>query len=201
MIGCQSASGIWFLIAYQTYFLQQGGVTKPFEYTIMTSCVGFIGVNVGMYAIRHLVGRRAILIIGATACGICQLAPAIAASASDNLAMRANILTAFIALFKFFYNGCVGAASYPVATEVVSTRLRAWTVGSATAIGYLLAWLVSFCSPYFINPAELGLVSNSFTRASKDRFTDSMNLTGCQIWLRMVRSELRLRDILLLLYA
>ncbi|KAK5054454.1 hypothetical protein LTR84_001344 [Exophiala bonariae] len=157
MIGCQSASGIWFLIAYQTYFLQQGGVTKPFEYTIMTSCVGFIGVNVGMYAIRHLVGRRAILIIGATACGICQLAPAIAASASNNLAMRANILTAFIALFKFFYNGCVGAASYPVATEVVSTRLRAWTVGSATAIGYLLAWLVSFCSPYFINPAELGL--------------------------------------------
>lgn len=174
MIGCQSASGIWFLIAYQTYFLQQGGVTKPFEYTIMTSCVGFIGVNVGMYAIRHLVGRRAILIIGATACGICQLAPAIAASASDNLAMRANILTAFIALFKFFYNGCVGAASYPVATEVVSTRLRAWTVGSATAIGYLLAWLVSFCSPYFINPAELGLVSDCFTRPSKDLFTDSM---------------------------
>ena len=55
MIGCQSASGIWFLIAYQTYFLQQGGVTKPFEYTIMTSCVGFIGVNVGMFAMRHLV--------------------------------------------------------------------------------------------------------------------------------------------------
>lgn len=146
------------MIAYQTYFLQQGGVTKPFEYTIMTSCVGFIGVNVGMYAIRHLVGRRAILIIGATTCGLCQLAPAIAASISDNLALRANVLTAFIALFKFFYNGCVGAASYPVATEVVSTRLRAWTVGSATAIGYLLAWLVSFCSPYFINPAELGLV-------------------------------------------
>ncbi|ETI26647.1 hypothetical protein G647_10408 [Cladophialophora carrionii CBS 160.54] len=157
MIACQSASGIWFLIAYQTYFLQQGGVTKPFEYTIMTSCVGFIGVNVGMFAMRHLVGRRAILIIGATACGLCQLLPAVTASAGVSPRVQANTLTAFIALFKFFYNGCVGGASYPVATEVVSTRLRAWTVGSATAIGYLLAWLVSFCSPYFINPAELGL--------------------------------------------
>lgn len=167
------------MIAYQTYFLQQGGVTKAFEYTIMTSCVGFIGVNVGMYAIRHLVGRRAILIIGATACGICQLAPAIAASTSNNLAMRANLLTAFIALFKFFYNGCVGAASYPVATEVVSTRLRAWTVGSATAIGYLLAWLVSFCSPYFINPAELGLVRTSlFDSRSKDRITNACEPPG-----------------------
>ncbi|KAJ9611680.1 hypothetical protein H2200_004864 [Cladophialophora chaetospira] len=157
MIACQSASGIWFLIAYQTYFLQQGGVTKPFEYTIMTSCVGFVGVNVGMFAMRHLVGRRAILIIGATACGLCQLLPAVTASAGVSAKIQASILTAFIALFKFSYNGGVGGASYPVATEVVSTRLRAWTVGSATAIGYLLAWLVSFCSPYFINPAELGL--------------------------------------------
>lgn len=159
MIGCQSASGIWFLIAYQTYFLLQGGVSKAFEYTIMTSCIGFIGVNVGMFSMQHLFGRRNILMIGAMGCCLCQLAPAIAASTSENLTFRANILTAFIALFKFFYNGGVGVASYAVATEVVSTRLRAWTVGSATAIGYLLAWLVSFCSPYFINPAELGLVS------------------------------------------
>ena len=161
MIACQSASGIWFLIAYQTYFLQQGGVTKPFEYTIMTSCVGFIGVNLGMFAMRHLLGRRAILMIGATACGICQLLPAVTASAGVSTSVQASVLTAFIALFKFSYNGGVGGASYPVATELVSTRLRAWTVGSATAIGYLLAWLVSFCSPYFINPAELGLVSSS----------------------------------------
>lgn len=159
MIACQSASGIWFLIAYQTYFLQQGGVTQAFEYTIMTSCVGFIGVNVGMYAMRHWLGRRSILMIGALSCALCQLSPAIAASVGASPKIQASVLTAFIALFKFAYNGGVGAASYPVATEVVSTRLRAWTVGSATALGYILAWLVSFCSPYFINPAELGWVS------------------------------------------
>ncbi|KLU82262.1 hypothetical protein MAPG_01336 [Magnaporthiopsis poae ATCC 64411] len=56
---------------------------------------------------------------------------------------------------RFFYNAGVGSASYPVATEIVSTRLRAYTVGSATSLGYVLAWLTSFCSPYFINPTEL----------------------------------------------
>ncbi len=91
MIGCQSASGIWFLIAYQTYFLLQGGVTKAFEYTIMTSCIGFIGVNVGMFSMRHLFGRRNVLMIGAMGCCLCQLAPAIAASTSDDLTFRANI--------------------------------------------------------------------------------------------------------------
>ena len=156
MIACQTASGIWFLIAYQTYFFIQGGVTKGFEYSIMTTCMGFLGVNLGMYAMRHLVGRRAILIIGATACGLAQLGTAIAYSTAGPGSVTAtNSLVAFLTLHKFFYNGCVGAASYPVATEVVSTRLRAWTVGTATSLGYVLAWLTSFCSPYFINPTEL----------------------------------------------
>lgn len=159
MIACQTASGIWFLIAYQTYFFIQGGVTRGFEYSIMTTCLGFLGVNLGMYAMRHLVGRRAILIIGATACGLAQLGTAVAyTTAGAGSATATNALVAFLTLHKFFYNGCVGAASYPVATEVVSTRLRAWTVGTATSIGYVLAWLTSFCSPYFINPAELNWV-------------------------------------------
>lgn len=161
MIASQTASGIWFLIAYQTYFLQQGGVTKAFEYTIMTTCCGLLGAMIGLHLI-HRIGRRAILISGATMCGLCQLAPAIAASTSASPRLVANLLTAFIALFKFFYGTGVGAANFPVATEVVSTRLRAWTVGSAVGLGYLLAWLVGFFSPYFINPARLNMVCRGF---------------------------------------
>lgn len=68
-----------------------------------------------------------------------------------------SILVGFMAIFQFGYNSCVGAVSYPAATELVSSRLRAHTVGSATSLGYILAWLCSFCSPYFINPDDLGL--------------------------------------------
>ncbi|EAU38341.1 predicted protein [Aspergillus terreus NIH2624] len=155
MIGCQTASGVWFLIGYQTYFFTVCGIAKAFEFSIMNTCFGFLGVNIGMYAIRNLLGRRGILMLGAIACGLCQLATAIAATVSPNSLPTGQTLVAFTALFMFFYNGCVGAASYPVATELVSSRLRAWTVGTATSLGYLLAWLTNFCTPYFINPEHL----------------------------------------------
>jgi hypothetical protein len=70
-----------------------------------------------------------------------------------------NVLVAFTALFMFCYNAGVGVASSPLATEMVSSQLRASTVGSANALGYFLAWLIGFCSPYFINPQDLNWVS------------------------------------------
>lgn len=171
MIGCQTASGVWFLIGYQAYFFTVCGITKAFQYSIMNTCFGFLGVNVGMYAIRKLFGRRSILIIGSIACGLCQLASAIAATISPNTLAMGKALVGFTALFMFFYNGCVGAASYPVATELVSSRLRAWTVGTATSLGYLLAWLVNFCTPYFINPEHLNWVGG----------LSSFNFEGLQV--------------------
>jgi hypothetical protein len=196
-----TASGIWFLIAYQTYFFIQGGVTKGFEYSIMTTCLGFLGVNIGMYAMRHLIGRRTILIIGAMACGLAQLGAGIAYSTSGpGTTVTTNCLVAFITLHKFFYNGCVGAASYPVATEVVSTRLRAWTVGTATGLGYVLAWLTSFCSPYFINPAELNWYVH-FLAGLQVTDTDQIKQQGRPVLLHLGGIELRVRGVLLPVYA
>lgn len=43
MIGCQTASGIWFIIAYQTYFMTVAGVKDPFGFSIMNTCISFIG--------------------------------------------------------------------------------------------------------------------------------------------------------------
>lgn len=120
--------------------------------------MGLVGVVLGMIAMNKLIGRRWHLMLGSLACGICQLIMAVAWSVSSTARSTGNILVAFLAIFFFFYNGGVGAASYPVATELVSSRLRAWTVGTATALGYILAWLASFCTPYFINPMDLNWV-------------------------------------------
>lgn len=159
VIAAQSASGVWFFIAYQTYFLALAGITKAFEYAIMSTCIGFIGVFVGLFSLNRLCGRRTVMIVGAATCGLCQLASGIASSAAPGTKEMGNVLVAFTVLFMFCYNAGVGAASSPIATELVSSRLRAWTVGSANALGYFLAWLVGFCSPYFINPQDLNWVS------------------------------------------
>ncbi|EAQ85515.1 hypothetical protein CHGG_09529 [Chaetomium globosum CBS 148.51] len=39
--------------------------------------------------------------------------------------------------------------------ELPSQRLRSFTFGFATAIGFFLAWLTTFTTPYFINPQAL----------------------------------------------
>lgn len=134
-------------------------VDEAFKYSVMKSCLGFVGVNLGIYLMRHVVGRRSIMMIGSATQGLCMLIVAITATTSAGTLTARNCLIAFTSLYMFAYNAFVGAASYPVATELVSTRLRSWTVGSAISLGYFLAWLTGFCSPYFINPENMNWVS------------------------------------------
>ncbi|KXX77767.1 General alpha-glucoside permease [Madurella mycetomatis] len=152
-----TASGVWFLISYSTYFMIVSGVSvdDSFKFSIMKTCIGFIGVFLGMYLMRYVFGRRSTIMIGGLLQGMCLLAMALTATTQAGTELARNSVIAFVALFFFFYNAFVGDASHPVATELTSTRLRTWTVGSANSLGYLFAWLASFCSPYFINPDKL----------------------------------------------
>jgi hypothetical protein len=120
-------------------------------------------------------GRRTILMTGAITQGLSMLGLAISATVAPGTFAARNCLIAFIALYQFSYNAFVGDASYPTATELVSTRLRSWSVGSAISIGYLLAWLTSFFSPYFINPENLNWVSGGMHALSWQFYT--LNLT------------------------
>ncbi|KAI4869218.1 general substrate transporter [Hypoxylon rubiginosum] len=149
VIATQTGAGSWFIISYSTYFLIVSGLS------VDEACLGFIGVNVGMYLMRHVMGRRTVLMTGAVAQGCCMLAMAVSATVASGTVSARNCLIAFTALYQFSYNAFVGDATYPTATELVSTRLRSWSVGSAISLGYFLAWLTGFTAPYFINPEDL----------------------------------------------
>jgi hypothetical protein len=68
-------------------------------------------------------------------------------------------ILAMVMIWQFFFNASINTTSYLVAIELVSSCLRAWTVGSGMLIGFVIAWLTSFCTLYFINPTALNLVS------------------------------------------
>ncbi|KAI1773940.1 general substrate transporter [Hypoxylon cercidicola] len=157
VIATQTGAGSWFIISYSTYFLIVSGlsVDDAFGFSVMNTCLGFIGVNVGMYLMRHVMGRRTVLMTGAVTQGCAMLGMAVSATVAPGTISARNCLIAFTALYQFSYNAFVGDATYPTATEMVSTRLRSWSVGSAISLGYFLAWLTGFCSPYFINPEDL----------------------------------------------
>lgn len=157
IIATQTGAGSWFIISYSTYFMTVAGLSTDdaFKFSVMHTCLGFIGVNVGMYLMRHIMGRRSVLMTGAAAQGLAMLGMAISATVAYGTVSARNCVIAFTALYQFSYNAFVGDATYPTATEMVSTRLRSWSVGSAISLGYFLAWLTGFCSPYFINPEDL----------------------------------------------
>ena len=151
-------TGVNFIFYYSTPFLQStGAIENSFLISMIFTLVNVCSTPLSFWTVERF-GRRTILIFGAITCGLCELACGISASVSPNSKETGTVLVAFTALFMFFYDMCQGAASYPVATEVVSSRLRAYTVGTATALGYFLAWLTGFCSPYFINPQDLNWV-------------------------------------------
>ncbi|KAI0195435.1 general substrate transporter [Astrocystis sublimbata] len=157
VIATQTGAGSWFVISYSTYFMTVAGlsVNEAFKFSILNTVLGFIGVNFGIYLMRHVMGRRTILMTGAVTQGAAMLGLAVSATVASGTFAARSCLIAFLAIYQFSYNAFVGDATYPTATELVSTRLRSWSVGSAISLGYLLAWLTSFFSPYFINPENL----------------------------------------------
>ncbi|KAK3323362.1 general substrate transporter [Cercophora scortea] len=150
-------SGAWFFIPYSTYFMIISGVPvrDVFHYHIINTCLGLVACNLGLSLIRHVCGRRTFLMLGAALNGLCMLGMAVSSTVDTSPETARACLVAFVSLFLIVYSLATGLVTRPVATELVSTRLRAWSFGLTVAVSHLNIWLVSFCTPYFINPEHL----------------------------------------------
>lgn len=87
---------------YTTYFLKIAGVTNAFGFSVMVTCMGLIGVLTSFALVRYI-DRRTVMLIGVGACGLCQLAFAIAWSAAPGTAATGRVVVALICLLTFFY--------------------------------------------------------------------------------------------------
>lgn len=96
------ANGSSWTNIYTTYFLSIAGVTKPFAFSIMMTCMGLLGVLFSATFIRHI-DRRTVLMVGVSACGLCQLSFAVAWSAAPASKVAGKAVVAFLALFTFSY--------------------------------------------------------------------------------------------------
>ncbi|KAF2190562.1 MFS transporter [Zopfia rhizophila CBS 207.26] len=150
-----SSSGVWLVIGYGTFFFQMAGVDKPFLATILKSLMGFFGVCLGMALCYKTIGRRFSMLLGHGGAAIFMLGMGIAHSVAPQSKEAGKAIVACALLYHFTYNGFSGALSWPVANELVSSRLRVITIGVGTGINYVFAWLTSFTTPYFINRTEL----------------------------------------------
>ncbi len=82
--------------------------------------MGLLGVLASLLFVRHI-DRRVILLTGVGACGLCQLAFAVAWTAAPGSAAAAKAVIAFISLFTFFYvayGKTLAYTLYPNASDI-----------------------------------------------------------------------------------
>jgi len=134
-----SSSGIWLIIAYGTFFFQMAGVDHPFLATVLKSVLGLTGVCVGIFAAQKFMGRRSMVLLGHGMATLCMLGIGIADTVAPHTTPTGKAIVACALLYYFFYNGFSGAISWPIASELVSSRLRVLSIGTGTGVNYVFA--------------------------------------------------------------
>ncbi|KAI1426736.1 MFS transporter [Xylaria sp. FL1777] len=149
-----SANGSSWVNIYTTYYLQIAGVSNPFAFSILITGIGLVAAIVSSLFIRFI-DRRAVVIIGASVCGLTQLAQAIAWTVSPGSVATGIVVVVFNGVFVFFYVA-YSPFAWLLGGEYPNSALRGYCFGIATALNFLGNFLGTLTAPYFINPASLG---------------------------------------------
>ena len=151
------ASGIYFLVAYGTYFLQVSKIPNPFVWNIGIQSLSVVGAVLGMVLQRYY-GRRTIFISGniIVTATLFTVASIWTGAGNVHTTEQGKGIVAMIMLMNFSYSFSIGPTGWLVAGELPSNRLRSMTFGIGMACGFFCAWLTSFTTPYFFNPQNLG---------------------------------------------
>lgn len=112
---------------------------QAFLLTIMKSVCGLFGVLVAIFLAQKFFGRRVMMLTGHSVATICLFGVAIAGTVAPNSDEAKRAIVACLLIYYAFYNGFSGALSWPVANELVSSRLRVLTIGTGTGINYVFA--------------------------------------------------------------
>lgn len=141
--------GAMFVIAFGTYFMQVIGVSDPFKWIVATNWIGVAGLFCA-YTVLDRWGRRTLLLIGTTACGLSMLFIGLIFSL-PNIQGSSAVSTGVIFLlawYHFFFNFGVVPTTYLVAGELPAQNMRAYSAGLSAGSGFVFAWLTTFTAPY-----------------------------------------------------
>ncbi|RYO45621.1 hypothetical protein AA0116_g13198 [Alternaria tenuissima] len=154
-VSTQAASGAMFMIAYGTYFFQMANVGSPFMNSCILTSVGVLAIMVNSSIISKIGRRRVFLMTGLSICGVTQLIIAAVYHVNPGTTGTGKVIVGLSVVYIIGYNGMIAAYAWLTGGEIPSQRLRSYTFGIASAVGFAGAWLATFTAPYFINPESL----------------------------------------------
>lgn len=141
-----AANGVPFITQYGIYFFMQSGDTNPFRSGVILLCVGLIGAMLTPF-FTGKVGKRWILMIGATVQSLCMLGVALVYTIRGIDPFAGRVILAMAAIYLFTASGTTSPFSWQVATEVPSQRMRGHTLGFTSSVTYLMGWCITFTIP------------------------------------------------------
>ncbi|KAF7331036.1 putative glucose transporter rco-3 [Mycena venus] len=129
--GWQQLTGINFIFYYGTTFFQSAGIQNPFIITIIAdvvnTCMTIVGIN-----LIDRVGRRRLLLIGATGMMVCEYIVAIVGvtagktTTGDGVNQTAQrVLIAFVCFYIAFFATSWGPVAWVVTGEIFPLNIRA----------------------------------------------------------------------------
>ncbi|GME48296.1 putative mfs monosaccharide transporter protein [Neofusicoccum parvum] len=155
-ISTQAASGAMYMIAYGTYFFEMAHIGDAFRNSCILNGVGVAAIVINTFIISRFGRRRIFLTVGMFICGLTQLLVAVVYTVNPGTLSTGRAIVGLSVVYIVGYNGMVATYAWLSGGEIPSQRLRSYTFGIASSIGFLGAWLATFTAPYFINPESLG---------------------------------------------
>ena len=146
----QQLSGINFIFYYGTTFFGNLGVHSPFTIQILTNTVNVVSTIPGMFLVEIL-GRRRLLLIGASGMAISQLAVAAIGTAVPHLHVGNVVLIIFVCCFIFFFASSWGPVVWVVTSEIYPLKIRAKSMSISIACNWLLNFAIAYGTPYLVN--------------------------------------------------
>lgn len=147
----QQLSGCNFIFYYGTTFFENINIKSPFTVQLITNVVNVVSTIPGMFLVESL-GRRRLLMIGASGMAISQLIVAAIGTAVPADHHSANIvLIVFVCTYIFFFAASWGPVAWVVTSEIYPLKVRAKSMSISTASNWILNFAIAYGTPYLVN--------------------------------------------------
>ncbi|KAG0651721.1 putative glucose transporter rco-3 [Hyphodiscus hymeniophilus] len=145
----QQLSGCNFIFYYGTVFFQNIGIKSPFTVQLITNVVNVASTVPGMFLVETL-GRRRLLMIGASGMAISQFVVAAVGTAAPDVQAANVVLIVFVCCFIFFFAASWGPVVWVVTSEIYPLKVRAKSMSISTASNWLLNFAIAYGTPYLV---------------------------------------------------
>ncbi|PVH96276.1 general substrate transporter [Periconia macrospinosa] len=157
----QQWTGVNFIFYYGTTFFQQIGLKNSFVISMITTAVNVGSTPLSLWIIEKL-GRRMLLIYGATGMLICEFIIAIVGTVSEGSAAASYCLIIFTCIYIFFFATTWGPAAWVVVSEIFPLPIRAKGIALSTASNWLWNLVIGYMTPYMVDKDKGNLKSKVF---------------------------------------